>query len=348
MEINLRNSTIDPMLALCKKHKQGNLKREELENLLEHEDYQLELDRYNKEGGPRGGFTKEEFVDFFMNFFELNPEEIQNVRLKMRYSYLKELFDNLDYFCKQAELVKTITKGHVLKTLQYTQFGLPENIKLERLDIIFSLGLGPSGGWFYNNASQYDLIHFFKDFDRDRLLHVIAHESHHIGMGKLYGGIDEARITPEEYLYIFLSGEGLAIKYCNNAEGVLTKKIYNDASNIAYDEYTMEYLRNDFMETFKRFKEQIEMCRNGQIKTVTELAPYLAEYWMNLHTHQQDKNEVPKLSASRNYTFGCEIWGLIYDVFGNWKVFELLNNPKEFPAAFNEALKEIGRTDLYI
>lgn len=348
MEVNIRSSTVLPMLELCKKHKEGRLLKNELELILEHEDYQLELDRYNNEGGPRGGFTKEEFVDFFMNIFTLVPEDIKNVRLKARYAQIKGLLDNLEHFEKQAKMVSTITKEQVYKALQYTYFGLPEDIRFDKLDIIISIAMGPSGGWFYKDCSQYDFIRFFNDSNVEKLLYVVAHESHHIGMGRLYDMIDMVKITPEEYLYVFLSGEGMAVKYCNNADGILTKKVYNEEAYIGYDEFSIAYLKNDFMETYKNFKKQIEMCRNGDIKTIEDLRPYLEGYWMDLHTHNQDKSEVPKLEFSRNYSFGCDIWGLLHDVYGSWKVFELIKNPKEFSAAYNAALEKIGREDLKI
>jgi hypothetical protein len=176
----------------------------------------------------------------------------------------------------------------------------------------------------------------------------IAHECHHIGFNKFFETIDTDTITPEEYLYVFLSGEGLAIKYCNNGDGTLTKKIFNEEAFADLDEYTIAYLKNDFKEIYKNFKKQIEMCRKREIKTLENLSVYLQDYWMTLHTPSQDKNEVPRLYQSRNYTFGCEIWGLIHDVYGKWKVFELLKNPKDFPAALNSALEKIGRADLKI
>lgn len=348
MEINIRYSTVPKMLELCRKHKEGKLQREELEELLEHEDYQLELERYNEEGGPRGGFSKDEFIEFYMNIFTLKQEDIKNVRLKARYASFISLFENLEHFEKQAELAMSINREHVLKALQYTYFGLPDDIRFDKLDIIISIGMGPSGGWYYKDSSQYDLISFFSDSNIDRMIHTIAHESHHIGMGRLYEALDTDKMAPEEYLYIFLSGEGLAVKYCNNADGILTKKIFNEETYLGYDEFTVAYLKNDFKEIYKNFRQHIKMCRSGEIRTLEELTPYLYDYWMGLHTPNQDKTEVPRLAFSRNYSFGCDIWGLIHDIYGSWKVFELIKNPKEFPTAFNSALEKIGRADLKI
>jgi hypothetical protein len=348
MEINIRYSTIPKMLEVCKKHKEGKLYRIELEELLEHEDYKVEFDRYNTEGGPRGGFSKEEYVDFFMDFFTLDEDKIENERLKMRYEQLKYLFDNLEFYEENFKKVHSIDKNHVLKALEYTYFGLPSEVRFERLDIIFSIGLGNSGGWFYKHFSHYDLVHFLKEFDVNTIVNTMAHECHHIGYMKLSSGMDFDKLTPEEYLYFFLAGEGLAVKYCNNAEGVLTKSIYNSEVNIGLNSDTWKYLKGDFENTFKEFKAQIYKIRNNEIRTIDDLSAYINEYWMNLYTPEQDKSEVPKLSHSRNYFMGCDVWGLIHDVFGAEKVFEVLTDLKQFPIAFNSALEKIGRIDLCI
>lgn len=348
MQINIRYSTIPKMLELCKRHKEGRLNKFELEELLEHEDYKVEFDRYNNEGGPRGGFSKEEYVDFFMNFFTLNQEDIKNQRLKMRYDQLKYLFDNLSFYEENYKKVHSITKEHVLKGLECTYYGLPDEIRFERLDIIFSIGLGNSGGWFYKCFSHYDIVQFLKDFDVDTIVNTIAHECHHIGYMKLCSIIDCDNLSPEEYLYFFLAGEGLAVKYCNNGEGILTKKIYNSQVNIGLDTYTWSYLKNDFEDTFTEFKMQINKIRNGEIKNIDDLSSYISEYWMSLYTKEQLNTELPKLKHSRNYFFGCDVWGLIHDVYGNEKVFETLTDLKQFPYIFNSALEKVGRTDLLI
>lgn len=348
MEIKVCKDTISKMIILCEKHKLNTLKKYELENILEHEDYKIEYERYNNAGGPRGGFSKEEYVDFFMNFFKLRIDEINNDRLKMRYNELKYLFDNLDFYKKQVEILDHLTEKDIREALKYTFNGLPENIKFDKLNFIFSVGLGNSIGWFYKDYSHYDIVHFLKKFDLQIVKNTIAHEIHHIGLNMFFEKLGVDDLDAEGYLYMFLAGEGLAVKYCNNGEGILTKSIYNSEHNIGIDKYTWEYLNNDFNDTFKNFKDQICKIRNGKIKDISELSEYLSEYWLGLHSKEQDKTEVPKLMHSRNYSFGNDIWGLIHDIYGKNKVFETLANPKKFPEVFNSALLKIGRSDLEI
>ena len=344
MKINISYETVTRMFELCKKHKEGKLNRTELEAILDHKDYQVEIERYNNEAGPGGKFSKEEYVEYFMNFFQLEESNIKQPMLRFRYSQLKYFFDNIDGYEEKVDKIKNITEDDVRQALERTHFGLPDNIRFDELNLIFSIGLGASQGWFYKNYAHLDLVKFLEEIDSINT--VIAHECHHIGLNKMCENLDITQISPEESLYLFLAFEGLAVKYCNNGEGLLTKKIYDDTANIGLDEFTWDYLTKEFHNIYMNFKSQIDKIRSGEIKDIDDLNKYIAGYWMSLYTDDQDRNEIPRLHHSRNYSFGNEVWGLIHDVYGREKVFETLKNPKQFPEVFNSALKEIGRTDL--
>ncbi len=346
MEIKISMETITKMINLCENHKKGVLNKHELEELLDHEDYKVELDRYNNAGGPRGGFTKEEYVDFFINFFKLNVNDIKNERLRMRYNDLKFFFDNLDFYKEQIKKLNSLNDSVIEECLKYTLYGLPDDIKLDKLHLIFSLGLGNSGGWFYKHYSHYDIVQFLKDFDLKIVKSTIAHESHHIGFSLYLSNLDLSKLTVEEHLYLFLAGEGLAVKYCNNGQGVLTKKIYDSEPNIGIDKATWEYLNDNFEETYKHFKEQVYKVRNGEINDMDKLDKYISEYWFSLHIDSQDKFEIPKLKHSRNYSFGNDLWGLIHDIYGKDMVFKILTDLKQFPEVLNNAFEKINRGDL--
>jgi hypothetical protein len=47
-------------------------------------------------------------------------------------------------------------------------------------------------------------------------------------------------------VYLYFSGEGLAVKYCNNAERVLSKSIYSGCKNIGLYSFSWKYLNDDF------------------------------------------------------------------------------------------------------
>ncbi|NBI05399.1 DUF5700 domain-containing putative Zn-dependent protease [Senegalia massiliensis] len=352
MNINIRNKTVFKMLELCKRHKKGKLYREELEDLLEHDDYKVEFERYNTKGLPITNITKEEFVDYFINLQQLDTKDIQNERLRIHHIQYKYFFNNLDFYEKEIKKLLLIDESIVKEGLKYTINGLPSYINFDSLDVIFTISIGNSFGWPYKNCIHFDVLSFFKLCNINDLKlfkSFIGHEVHHIGYNKFSQEVNISKFNPEEYLYYFLAFEGLAVKYCNNGQGILTKKIYNDLEqNVGMDTFTWNYLRDEFYDIFNEFKSQIQLIRIGKIKDLDDIKEIISEYWLNSCTKLQEKEEVPKLKHSKNYYFGNEIWGLIHDIYGKEKVFEVLKKPKEFPKEFNKALNQIGRTDLII
>lgn len=346
MRIHISYDTVYTMFELCKKHLEGKLDKNELESLLDHEDYQVEMERYNTEAGPGGKFTKVEYIDYFTNLLTVDESDINSGMFRARYPKMKYFFENIDVYEEKMNLIKGITEDDIIKALERTKYGLPDEIIFEELNLIFSVGLGASEGWFYKNYAHFDIVAFLKEFNN--IPSAIAHEVHHIGLNRMSNTLDMDKISVEEFLYLFLAFEGLAVKYCNNGEGILTQRIYNAPANVGIDKVTWNYLANDFENTYHNFKSQISMIRSGEIKNLNELDKYLNDYWMNRYIIHQDIKESPLLLHSRNYFLGNEVWGLIHDVYGREKVFYLLKNLNEFPEVYNNALKHIGRYDLCI
>jgi len=352
MTFDIRLDTVHSMLNVCKKHKEGKLFESELLELLNHSDYGLEFERYNLEGLPLSKITKTEFVDYFMNLLTINEDDIKNVRLKMRYPDFIFFFNNLDYYEEKIKKIYNLDKRIFNDGLQYACNGLPEIELFNKLNIIFTISIGNSFGWPYENCVHFDVINLFKIMDIDNLevfKAFIGHEVHHIGLIRYSNDIYNRNLSLEEYFYLFFSFEGLAVKYCNNSEGFLTKRIYKDiGTNIGLDEFTWNYFRDEFEEMYKNFRLHLELIRTGKIDDMEKLNQLLGEYWLTPYTKEQNKDEQPKLKHYRSYYMGTEIWGVIHDVLGKEKVFDVLNNPKYFPEILNKALKQIGREDLLI
>jgi hypothetical protein len=349
MKVNVRYGTVLRMFELCKKHKKGEMDRSELEEILNHEDYLVEFERYNSPGLPMCVITREEFIEYFMNLLRIDVNDIKNQRLKMNHEYYRHFFDNLEYYEEEFnKLVPMLSREIFYEWLQYTIDGLPEEITFDELEFLFTISIGNSFGWPHKHYIHFDIIKFFKVFDKEAFRNFIGHEVHHIGLNKFFDLIDDSKISPEEYLYLFLAFEGLAVKYCNNGQGVLTRSIYPEQSNIGMDKFSWDYFHGEFDEMFENFKSQIYSIRENKIKGMEELQPILSKYWLDLYTKEQDRNEVPKLKHSKNYYFGCDIWGLIHDVYGKEMVYDTLKDLKKFPEVFNASLKKIGRDDLCI
>lgn len=343
MKIEVSYETVGEMLQLCRQLKEGVLDRDRLESLLDHEDYQLEFARY------QGRVSREEFIEFFINFFDLNYQEITNDDFKSHYENYQYLFANLDLYERECQKLEQYTKEDFALQAEIAMKGLPEDVSLPELKFVFTISIGMSFGWVYGNCSHFDVIQLVKEFGVEDFKSAVAHEIHHIGMNKFYEQIDLEGLSLEELFYLYFSGEGLAVKYCNNAEGHLSKPIYKGETNVGLDDFTWEYLNNDFDDTYNHFIEHLEMIRSGKINSREELERDLIQkYWMDTHTKEQDSDEKPRLKHFRLYSFGNEIWGVIHDVFGKDKVFKTLRNLATFPKVYNEAVKKIGREEYSI
>jgi hypothetical protein len=337
MTFSIHFSSIKNMLELCKKISAGQVERKDIENILNHEDYKFEFSRY------KGRVSEGEYTDYLLQLGNLTEDDITNMDLKAHHIYYKDLLNNLNFYTEKLnELERLLTPGLFEEQVSIALKGLPDDYILPDINFIFTIGIGQSFGYAYQNGTHFDFLQLVKDKSISDFCSTIAHEVHHVGVNEIHEQIDINTISLEALFYLYFSGEGLAVKYCNNAEGVLSKSIYGGVKNKGLDTFTWEYLNDDFYNTMTHFRKDISDIRNNNIKSVDELDKLMSEYWMNPYTEDQDKNEVPKLKHFRLYSFGNDIWGIIHDCFGKGAVFEILKNPENFPAIFNKSLDKMG------
>lgn len=337
MAFSIHFSSIKNMLVLCKKLTTGKVEKKDIENILNHEDYKFEFMRY------KGRVSEDAYTNYLLELVNLNEDDITNIDLKAHHSYYKDLLINLDFYReKLTELEKLLTPSLLNEQISIALKGLPDDIKLPDLNFIFTIGIGQSFGYVYQNGMHFDFLQLIKDKSISDFCSTIAHEVHHVGINTIHEQIDLNTISLEALFYLYFSGEGLAVKYCNNAEGILSKSIYSGVKNKGLDTFTWKYLNNDFNNTMAHFRKDISNIRNNNIKSVDELDKIMSEYWMNPYTEEQTIGEIPKLKHFRLYSFGNDIWGIIHDCFGKSAVFETLRNPEKFPIIFNKSLDKMG------
>ncbi|RDY27295.1 hypothetical protein CHL78_009925 [Romboutsia weinsteinii] len=337
MRFSIRYSTIGDMLSLCNKLNIGEANKEDIRKLLKHDDYIFELERY----GSR--VTEDDFVDYFLDIPNLDEDDIKNNDLKIHHRYYKDLINNLDFYIgKFEEFKKLLTNELFEEQIKIALKGLPGNIILPQINFIFTIGIGQSFGYAHKDGTHFDFLQLAKDKSISEFCSTISHEVHHIGVNIIHDKIDLNSISLEELFYLYFSGEGLAVKYCNNAEGIISKSIYDGPKNIGLDSYTWKYLNDDFNNTMIHFKEIINDIRREKIKSIDDLNKDCMEYWMNPYIEGQSNDDIPKLKHFRYYSFGNEIFGIIHDCFGKDAVYNTLSNLKTFPAVYNKALDKLG------
>ena len=106
----------------------------------------------------------------------------------------------------------------------------------------------------------------FNNEGLETLSSLIAHEVHHLAMWKFVSPFINSLTLEERYIFSF-SGEGLAIKFCNNAKGAISKEIDKTRPvNEGLDSFSMNYLNGQFYEDLKVFEDTLIKIRSGKMK----------------------------------------------------------------------------------
>lgn len=346
--IEISKGTILTMLEIMDRFNAGKDVRADLSRLLEHEDYKIEIERYQNHPAKLG-FTKEDFINYFINIRSFDMDSITSKALKYRTKDLLHIIDNLDYYRGIYKQIEKIDDSFILRALEKAKVGLPDDIALNDIKIIFSIGLGVSGGWIYKNYTHYDLGAVLDKKTVQGLMNTIAHECHHIGYNRLFENIDESNFIDhmDILLVLYLSCEGTAIKYCNNYQGKLTGKIYEDQEmSINYTSY--DYYLTNFRDIYDTLRDDIKDLRLGMVKKTDEFEDLFNKHYLFRDVKIEDKVVENYLGQPIAYHLGADMWGLIHDVYGRQKVFELLKNPIDFFKYYNNALIKINKQDLCI
>ncbi len=336
MNVRISYDSISAMLDLVRKLKQDRITIDDVVGVVCHPDYEMEFNRYGKH------ITKEAFCDYFLTFPGLQEQDVTNPGLRAHHRYYLDLYEHLDVYERNLSRLEAITEDFFRKQVDIALNGLPDDLPLEEVNFIFTIGIGQSFGYIYETNTHFDFLQLVKDHDITAFQSTIAHEVHHVGFNTVIRQLDFDSISLEQLFYIYFAGEGLAVKYCNNAEGVLSKAIHPTTKNVGLDAYTWQFLGQDFETSMARFHDVVSQIREHKITTEEELLKELQQFWMNPYIDGQPKDKPPRLKHFRLYSFGNEIWGIIHDCFGKDKVYATLRDIKKFPDVFNQALRQLN------
>lgn len=234
----------------------------------------------------------------------------------------------------------------ITEAFQVAVNGFPKGYRFNDCKIIFTCGIGQSFGYANENGMHFDIMQLFRHYENEHFKEMIAHEIHHL---IFLDNIEFQEKNLEGYFLQWFAIEGLAIKFTNNAQGVLSKRFQPDKpANLGLDIDSIEYLNNHFDVTYAEFQRTIADIRRGKVKTAEEVRELLVGYWFNLYAEGQNKEEVPQLKQSRLYAMGNDLWGTLYDVYGMDKLYEILTHPETFIDNFNNALRYLRREEYLI
>lgn len=333
MYLEVSTSTILLIFELLEKKKQQYVTKEEISRILSHKDYQIEFKRY----GNR--LSKQEFLDYLLNFDSLSKTQIDNADLRNHHSYWVDFLHNLKFYKAEYNKLLNELKKLPLHSIPYiVKQSFPNDFIISSYEICFTCGIGASYGFPYKKKIYFDFLQYIKNQQYKTFTTTLNHELHHLIFAE---NVKKEAKNIEGYFVQSFASEGLAVKFINNAQGVISKPLYpSQEKNIDLDDYTMSYLNNDFNKTLVEFKKTITNIRNHTISSIAEIDTLKQKYWLNQYVEGQNQTGIPKLKQSRLYSFGNEIWGSIYDKYGLEKLYYLVNHPCLAADIFFNILKE--------
>lgn len=338
MKAMLCNTAVVPMFELLRKKKTGQLNRGEIEAMLEHADYQFEFRRYEDRVAPR------DFAEYLLNFESLDVSQIKNYDLRNHHRYWLDLYENLDWFEKETEaFFRRFDTTVIDEARQIAVSGFPTSCHFQDCKIIFTCGIGQSFGYAHENGMHFDIMQLLRHYADENFKLMIAHEIHHLFF---LDNVPFDETNLEGYFLQWFAIEGLAIKFTGNAQGVLSQKLHPEQlADLGLDDTSIAYANSRFNTNFAMFRKHLAQIRSGEISTVEGVRNLLVNYWFDLYTDEQSRDEVPQLKQPKLYAFGNDLWGTFYDVYGMDELYETLTHPETFVEKFNGAIRTLGREE---
>lgn len=331
--MKLRMSSIPQMLEYLSETNVGSTNMAVVKSIFEHEDYQFEIRRYNLP-------SVEPLISYFSQLKNIKAEDIPDLSderkntLRDKHNLWLDCASNPQKYYNRYEKIKNFLCVENIQNLQHKLAdAFPNGIDIKDASIVSTLSFGPSFGYVYANALHLDLFGIESFCTIEELPHVILHEMHHLQIQKFIGSYDSFTSKfslLDDYIFRF-TGEGLAIKFCNNAEGIISKRIdYHMNANIGIS--SMSILNKHFEEHFNLFNDTIKRIKQNSI-TVSEINEQFKSYWWNPKLY---KDETAFLEQTPIYSFGNEIFGCIFDFFGIEVLFDCFCNPSKTIEYFNK------------
>ena len=334
--MELRMSSVPLMLEYVSGLASRPGDRETVRRIFAHEDYQFELRRYEIP-------SAEHLIDYFTRLNTIAPEDIPDLSEDHRRNHLREKHSQwLDCirdpqkYHDRYERLKALFTDSFLAEMQRKLTGMfPKGtVMLPDPAVVSTLSFGRSFGYPCEGAIHLDLFGVEEYCSLEELPRIVLHEMHHLQAFKMAESIPDGQSLLDQYIRGF-AWEGLAVKFCNNAEGVISRRLEPDqAPNLCVP--SIPLLNRHFEEHFQLFCDTVSRIKAGDF-TEEDMERQWEQIWMNPYLY----GEKP-LNQLALYSFGNELYGCVYDHFGLDAVFECFYHPARLIAYFNRA--DCGRT----
>lgn len=305
--------------------------RETVRRILGHEDYQFELRRY-------GISSAEHLIDYFSRLDVIAPEEIPDLSGDHRRNHLREkhaqwldcVRDPQKYYGRY-ERMKAFFTDRLLADMQKRLTAMfPKGTEMiPDPAVVSTLSFGRSFGYPSEGALHLDLFGVEEYCALEELPWIVLHEMHHLQILKMEEDAPGGQSLLDRYIRGF-AGEGLAVKFCNNAEGVLSRRLDQSLPpNLGVP--SIPRLNGHFPEHFRLFCDTVGRIRAGEF-TGEDMERQWEQVWMDPYLYGEEP-----LDQTALYSFGNELYGCVYDHFGLEAVYECFYRPERLIGYFNRA-----------
>lgn len=328
--MELRLTSIPPMLEYVSRLGDAPGDLEAVRRVLDHPDYQFEARRY-------GLGSLDHVADYLSRLKVIAPPDIPDLSRDHRKNSLRDKHQlwldcaaHPEKYRARLERVRALFTEDFLAEMQRRLAAMfPAGTEMiEEPAVVSTLSFGQSFGYPYEGAIHLDLFGIEHHATMEELPGIVLHEFHHLQMLKMREAMRD--LTPlERYIHSF-AGEGLAVKFCNNAQGVLSKPLEPEkAPNQGV--LAVAELNGHFEEHFRLFNDTVRRLAAGELAEA-DVERQFEDYWMNPYLYGPEM-----LEQTPVYSFGNELYGVVYDAFGLEELYRCVGEPLELIRRFNEA-----------
>jgi len=338
------------MMDAMRKLKRGELTRDELSAVLDHPDYLVEFLRYGQPDLPVCGITKSEYMEYLLNALTLTTDEIQNARLRMKHEDVLAFIQHIDEMDDSYLRLFELTDADIDRIQHNLETGLTQECldRLGDVTILLTISIGNSMGWPYENYIHFDVMQMNEMVkDKETLISLISHEIHHIALSEFYAALETGLTPLEEFLESF-AYEGLAVKFNNNAQGLVSNALYpQETVNIGLDVHSWAQHTWEFPFMLERFQQDIHKIMQEEL-TRDQVQQLLRAFWTRPDIVSLVDGKETMVAQYRFYFMGNELFGAIYDYFGKERLFEVLCHLDETIETYNQAARQKGLSQYVI
>ena len=326
-----------------------------LEEALKFEAYRVSHERYtNPERSKENQVTLAEFRRFMHSFSEDHVDTQNNKRLVITKPYYDDAIKNPEKFQEALEKIRSVASSRFQDSFKLALSWLPTTPHLD-IHVWVLFDIGGSGAWAFRTKDEkqnvgFNILHLLDDqgeFDVELFAGTLAHEIHHLGspLGSYFKAIRYESLDPASRLKLYsdyfeaMITEGTAMKFCNNAPGVLSPKPNPERDFVA---------SRLNLEEWAEFQEQLADIHRRAIKDLRKILSSseidrekLKSDYDNYWTWSAGQKEGKTYTLGREYYYGTELLGVINVAFGREAVLECLLDLRKIPALYNEGVKKI-------